>query len=61
MNDFMVGMGSFAAADIYNGEDLYAKWFVFVETVAKNVQFEFYGSDNLIMLLNSGSYFILQT
>ena len=59
MNNFMVGMGSFAAADIYNGEDFYEKWFNFVETVAKNIQFEFYGSDNMTMLLNSGSYFIL--
>jgi hypothetical protein len=60
MNTFMSGMSKFAKADVYNGEDYYAENFSLVVTLGKNAQFEFYGSGDMLMLTNSGSFFVIQ-
>ena len=60
MNTFLTGMSRFAQADIFNGEEFYEKYLALKETVALNAQFEFYGSESLLALKNSGSFFIIQ-
>ena len=44
--------------DILTGEDFYEEHFNFVETTPINDNFEFFGTDNKIMMLSSGSYFV---
>jgi hypothetical protein len=56
----MSGMSDFSQADIFNGEEYYADNFNLIETLAKNAQFELYGSDSMLMITNSGSFFIIQ-
>jgi hypothetical protein len=45
--------------DILDGEGFTSKLFRFIDTTALNAQFEFFGVDSKIMILNTGSYFIL--
>jgi hypothetical protein len=60
MTTFMSYMSEFAKQDIWSGEDLYSTVFTFISTDPLNEQFEFYGSDSMLFLTNSGSYFIVQ-
>jgi hypothetical protein len=53
-------MSEFAKQDIWSGEDLYSTVFTFISTDPLNEQFEFYGSDSMLFMGNSGSYFIVQ-
>jgi hypothetical protein len=59
MNTFLAGMSRFAKADIFNGEEFYEKYLALKETIALNAQFEFYGSETLLALTNSGSFFVI--
>jgi len=59
MSTFLNEMSEVAGADIFSGEDLYGWLFGLIETFAKNLQFEKFGSDNMLMLTNSGSYFVI--
>jgi hypothetical protein len=52
-------MNQFANADIYQVVDDYA-FLNLKETEPMSQQFENYGADGMIMLDNTGSYFILQ-
>jgi hypothetical protein len=45
---------------VLSGEDNYNEYFNLKETEGINSKFELYGADNMLMLTNSGSYFILQ-
>ena len=49
----------FAKQDMWSGEDLYASVFTFIVTEGINSNFELFGSDNMVMMTNSGSFFIL--
>ena len=53
-------MSEFAKQDIYNGEDYYEEYLALKTTLAKNPRFMFYGSENMILLTNSGSFFVIQ-
>jgi len=59
MSTFLEEMSEVAGADILSGEDLYGWLFDLIETFAKNQQFEKFGSYNMLMLTNSGSYFVI--
>ena len=52
-------MGEFAKLDVFSGEDYYEAIFNFKETESINYKFVQFGSDNMIMMLNSGSVFIM--
>ena len=60
MNTFMSGMSEFAMQDVYSGEGYYDDTLTLKVTQAMNAQYEFFGSDSMIMLTNSGSFFIIQ-
>ena len=60
MTTFLSGMSNFAKQDVYSGEEYYPKFLKFKITEAMNAQFEFFGSDSMIMMTNSGSFFIIQ-
>ena len=51
---------TFADMDIFNGQNLTEDTFTFIETTALNDQFDFFGVGSKILMLNIGSYFILQ-
>jgi hypothetical protein len=51
-------MGEFAKADMFSGEDAYDEYLNLKETEGINSKFVLFGSDNMIMLTNSGSFFI---
>ena len=53
-------MSEFAKQDIFSGEAHYERFLNLVETVGINNLFEMFGADNMIMLTNSGSYYIIQ-
>ena len=52
-------MNEFAKLDVFSGEDFYEAIFKFKETESINYKFAQFGSDNMIMMLNSGSIFIM--
>jgi hypothetical protein len=51
-------MGEFAKADIFSGEDAYGEYLNLKETEGINSKFVLFGANNMLMLTNSGSYFI---
>ena len=59
MTIFLQVMGEFAKLDVFSGEDYYEAIFNFKETESINYKFVQFGSDNMIMMLNSGSVFIM--
>ena len=59
MAQFLESLSKFSQADIFDGEYLYEMMFIFKTTQVLNPNFELYGIDSLIMMVNSGSYFIL--
>ena len=56
---FISNCVAFAQFDIFSAQDFFADNFKFVETTPFNNQFDFYGIGNKVMLINSGSYFVL--
>ena len=52
-------MAQFAKLDILNGEDYYENYLSLKETVAINPQFIKFGSESMVMMLNSGSLFVI--
>ena len=59
MNTFMSGMSEFSSQDVYSGEGYYDEHLELKVTQAMNAQYEFFGSDSMIMMTNSGSFFII--
>ena len=51
---------SFSQMDIYQGEEIYAKYLEFKETEPINDAFNFFGIGDKNMVYNSGSYFLIQ-
>ena len=50
----------FAGFDIFDAGNWFDDNFEYIETDALNDSFEFNGIDNKIMLINSGSFFVMQ-
>ena len=57
---FLEGGIYFANLDIFSASDFYSDHLKFVDTSPLNDAFNYYGIGNLIMLVNSGSYFVMQ-
>jgi len=51
----------FAGADIFSAGDFFEENLKFVSTDPLNSAFDFYGIGNMIMLIQSGSFFVLFT
>ena len=49
----------FAGMDVLNAEDTFEANLKFVDTPSLNNAFDFYGIEGMIMLLHSGSYFVM--
>jgi hypothetical protein len=60
MQIYLGASAEFAKQDVASGEDLYGNMFMFIATQGINHNFELFGSDNMVMMTNSGSFFILQ-
>jgi hypothetical protein len=59
MSIYLQNLAVFAKLDMLSGEDLYGEHFGLKETEAINDEFDRFGADNMIMITNSGSFFIV--
>jgi hypothetical protein len=57
---FLIICVKFSGFDLFDGSGFYEENLSFVETQPLNDSFEFYGIETKIMLINSGSYFVMQ-